>query len=99
MGRGGENVLLLFLFLQGKRTWTWWKLNGESSALTYLTIDVDLSLMLLNDTVGDGESKPHALAVGFRGKKRLKNSLHIIFRDAEAGVAYLNLNPILILIS
>jgi hypothetical protein len=95
MDRGGEDELILFLFLQGERAQTWWQLNSESSALTHFTIDLDLSLMLPNDTVGYGESKPHALAVGFRGKKRLKDFLHLIFWDSQTGVTYVNFNPVL----
>jgi hypothetical protein len=45
MDRGGEDELILFLFLQGERAQTRWKLNRESSALTHFTIDVDLSLI------------------------------------------------------
>ena len=77
--RGGEDELILFLFLQGERVQTRWQLNSESSALTHFTLDMELSLVLANDTVGYGKAKPHAFAVGFGGEERLKNPLHIIF--------------------
>jgi hypothetical protein len=64
------------------------------NALTRLALDVELALMLADDTIGDGKSQADAFAFVFGSKEGLENLLHILFRDAHAGITDLNLDNI-----
>ena len=65
-----------------------WKAQAKGGAPALLALDVDLTTVIFDDSVGNGEAQPHTLAHFFGGKKRFENLVFDFRVDADTGVGY-----------
>ena len=61
--------------LEGRGKWWQWQGDSESGAVAFLAVDLDTPLMVLNDSVADGQAEAGALLFG--RKKRFKNFIQV----------------------
>src|SRR5260370_1295574 len=62
------------------------KLNVEGCALSGSRTYIDLSCMLFDYTVADGQAQACAAAVRFGGEKWVENTMNVLAGNARAGV-------------
>ena len=60
-----------------------------------VALDLDLSVMLVDDPMGNGEAQAHASLLG--RKERIEEFFHVLGRDADPGVPERELDPPVIL--
>src|SRR5260370_1541290 len=65
-----------------------WKMDHEECPLSWTTIDRDDSLMVLDNTIGDGKTKTCPGTYLFSGEERIKNALLESFRDARTCITH-----------
>ena len=63
----------------------------ERCACSYGAFNLDLACVLLDDSVGDGESQPGAAPVarlrhGFGGEERIVDAFHVLWSNSAAAV-------------
>jgi hypothetical protein len=62
------------------------ELNVEGCAFSRGRTYIDLSGMLLDYTVADGQAQAGAAAIGFGGEEWVENAMNVLARNACAGV-------------
>src|SRR4029077_9285534 len=66
------------------------ELDVEGSAFARGRAHVNLSGMLLNDSVAHGETEARAATAGFRGEERIEDAVNVFARNAGASVRNFN---------
>ena len=69
------------------------QIDEKSRSFADLTLHYDISAMLLDDLMRDGE--PEAAPLFFSREKRIKDVLQIFLRDPHTGIAHPNLDELL----
>ncbi len=62
------------------------KVKVERRPVVFFAVYVDVAAVALDDSISRRQAQPGASSHGFGGKKRLENSMKVLFIDAGAGI-------------
>jgi len=81
-------MVCIFLLLRN------WEPKSKERSLPRGAFYLDLSVVLVNDSMGNGEAETNSPLFG--GKERIEEFIHIFRRNANARVFYRELYPVMI---